>query len=146
MRSQQISDLNTNNPSIVAKKFLFSDLDSTFTRNPFTGDLYLKKDIEAVKKAIVNIVLTGNFERPFQPRFGANIREYLFELLDENVIDTIQTVITNAIETYEPRAKVRDIRINEDTQDSNKISVSIEFAMVSTGKIADVTTVLERVR
>jgi phage baseplate assembly protein W len=146
MRSQQISDLNTNNPSIVAKKFLFSDLDSTFTRNPFTGDLYLKKDIEAVKKAIVNIVLTGNFERPFQPRFGANIREYLFELLDENVIDTIQTVIINAIETYEPRAKVRDIRINEDTQDSNKISVSIEFAMVSTGKIADVTTVLERVR
>ena len=146
MRTQQASDLITDNPKIVAKKYLFSDLDASFNRNPFTGDVYLKKDIEAVKKSIINIVLTGNFERPFQPRFGANIRQYLFETLDENVIDTIQSVITNIIELYEPRARVLSVYVSEDDLDANKMSITIEFAMVSTGKLADVTTVLERVR
>lgn len=146
MRTQQASDLFTDNPKIVAKTYLFSDLDASFKRNPFTGDIYVKKDIEAVKKSIINIVLTGNFERPFQPRFGANIRQYLFEILDENVIDTIQSVISNIVELYEPRARVLSVNVSEDDLDANKMSITIEFTMVSTGQIADVTTVLERVR
>ena len=146
MRTQQISDLTTDQPFIVAKKYLFSDLDASFKRNPFTSDVYVKKDIEAVKRSIINIILTGNFERPFQPRFGANIRNYLFESLDENVIDTIQSVITAIVELYEPRAKVLSVSMSESDLDANKLSITIEFAMTSTGQTADVTTVLERVR
>ena len=146
MRTQQISDLLTDQPFVVAKKYLFSDLDASFKRNPFTSDVYLKKDLEAVKKSIINIILTGNYERPFQPRFGANIKNYLFETLDENVVDTIETVIIAIVELYEPRARVLSVSLTENNLEDNKLNISIEFAMTSTGQIADVTTVLERVR
>jgi phage baseplate assembly protein W len=146
MRTQQLSDLTSNAPNVVAKKFLFSDLDPSFKRNPFTSDIYLKKDIEAVKNSIINIVLTGNFERPFQPRFGGNIRQYLFENLDDNTIDTIHSVIANIIDIYEPRAQVVGVYVNESDADLNRLSITIQFKMISTGQLADVTTALERVR
>jgi phage baseplate assembly protein W len=146
MRTQQLSDLTTTSLNVVAKKFLFSDLDPSFKRNPFTSDIYLKKDIEAVKNSIINIILTGNFERPFQPRFGGNIRQYLFENLDDNTIDTIHSVITNIIDIYEPRAQVIGVYVNESDSDLNRLSITIQFKMLSTGQLADVTTALERVR
>jgi phage baseplate assembly protein W len=146
MRAQTFSDLTTKNPNVVAKKFLFGDLDPNFKRNPFTGDIYLKKDIEAVKNSIINIVLTGNFERPFQPRFGANIRQFLFESLDDNTLDTIHSVIANIIDIYEPRAQVLGVFVNEDDIDNNRLTITIRFTMVSTGQVADVSTALERVR
>lgn len=146
MRAQQLSDLSTASPNAVAKKFLFSDLDPSFKRNPFTGDIYLKKDLEAVKNSIINIVLTGNFERPFQPRFGGNIRAYLFENLDDNTLDTIHSVIANIIDIYEPRAEVIGIYANDSQLDQNRLSLTVQFRMLSTGQLADVTTVLERVR
>lgn len=146
MRAQQISDLTTPQPKVVAKNFLFSDLDQSFKRNPFTSDIYLKKDIEAVKNSIINIVLTGNFERPFQPRFGANIRQYLFENLDDNTLDTIHTVIASIVDIYEPRAQVLGVYVDEADMDNNKLAITIKFTMISTGQVADVTTVLERVR
>ncbi len=146
MRTQQLSDLTTTSLNVVAKKFLFSDLDPSFKRNPFTSDIYLKKDIEAVKNSIINIILTGNFERPFQPRFGGNIRQYLFENLDDNTIDTIHSVIANIIDIYEPRAQVIGVYVNESDSDLNRLSITIQFKMLSTGQLADVTTALERVR
>lgn len=146
MRAQQISDLNTTSPTVVAKKFLFSDLDPSFNRNPFTGDVYLKKDIEAVKNSIINIVLTSNFERPFQPKFGGNIRKYLFENLDDNTLDTIHSVVANIIDLYEPRAQVLGVYIDENAIEANRLSITIQFRMLSTGQVSDVTTVLERVR
>lgn len=146
MRTQNVSDLSTVQPQTVAKKSLFSDLDSSFKRNVFTSDLYVKKDIDAVKASIINIVLTGNFERPFQPRFGGNIKAFLFENIDINTIDSIRDVIIDVINIYEPRAKVLDVVVGDSATDSNLIRLTITFSMKSTGVIAEVSTLLERIR
>lgn len=147
MRTQQLSDLTTSTiPNVVAKKFLFSDLDPSFKKNPFTNDVYIKKDIEAVKSSIINIILTGNFERPFQPRFGANIRQYLFENFDSDKLGMINLIISDIVNSYEPRAEVFNVDIRESSIDSNRLTITIQFRMLSTGQLADVTTSLERVR
>lgn len=145
MRAQTLSDLAVSKTT-VAKKNVFIDLDASFRRNPFTSDIYTKKDIEAVKASIVNIILTGNFERPFQPTFGGNINRYLFENLDDNIIDTMTSVITNIVDLYEPRAKVIGVYVAEDDIENNRLSITIQFRMISTNQVADVTTVLQRVR
>ena len=46
----------------------FVDLDLSFKVNPFTKDLYLKTDEEAVKTALKHLIQTRNFERPFTLR------------------------------------------------------------------------------
>lgn len=146
MRSQNISDYTGSNVNSVAKKTLFSDLDASFKRNVFTSDLYLKKDLEAVKSSIINIVLTGRYERPFQPDFGGNIRSFLFDNIDDNIIDSMRDVIMSAVSFYEPRANVLDVSVNDSDVDNNTLRVTIQFSMKSTGIVAEVSTLLERIR
>ena len=45
-----------------------------------TKDVTTKKDSDAIKRSIKNIILTNKFERPFKPNFGASVRNMLFEL------------------------------------------------------------------
>ena len=68
-----------NKNKITARKW-YTDMDLNITPHPSSGDLVLKQDKEAVKRSVRNIMLTNNYERPFKPNFGANLRGLLFEL------------------------------------------------------------------
>ena len=68
---------------ITARKNFYTDIDLNITPHPSSGDLVLKQDKEAVKRSVRNIMLTNNYERPFKPNFGANLRGLLFELADD---------------------------------------------------------------
>ena len=57
----------------------FSDIDLTFIANPVTGDLSKKYDENAVKQSIKNLVMTRNYERPFNSSIGSQIYNVLFE-------------------------------------------------------------------
>ena len=57
----------------------FADIDLSFKVNPFTKDIYLKTDEEAVKTALKNLIQTRNFERPFHPEIGTQIHSLMFE-------------------------------------------------------------------
>ena len=47
----------------VAAKEVYADLDMNFTPHPITGDLTIKKDTDAIKQSIKNIMLTNYYER-----------------------------------------------------------------------------------
>ena len=44
------------------------------------GDVYRKEDLKAIDQSINTILTTNHYEKPFQPKFGANLRRLLFEL------------------------------------------------------------------
>ena len=79
--SQEDGGLNTNN-KLVSRSRGFSDLDLLFANKP-NGEIYKKIDAAAVKQSVKNLVLTNYYEKPFQPYFGTNIRDMLFELADD---------------------------------------------------------------
>ena len=66
------------NSSKVVVKNEFTDLDIMFTAHPISGDITTKKDSDAVMRSVRNILLTNNYERPFKPNFGADLRSQLF--------------------------------------------------------------------
>lgn len=123
----------------------FRDIDLSFRINPFTKDLYLKTDEEAVKTAIKNLIKTKNFERPFHPEIGTQIHSLLFENNSAAVTIAMQRTIIDAIETYEPRARVVDVTVRE-TPDSNDYEVNIVFTFKNIDKPITITTLLSRVR
>ena len=87
----------------------YSDLDVMFVAHPISGDIAIKKDSDAVKRSVRNILLTNNYERPFKPNFGANLRGLLFELADDMTKFEIRNQITEALEMLEPRVRVDNI-------------------------------------
>jgi phage baseplate assembly protein W len=131
---------------IVAREVSYTDIDFGFRANPITGDIALKRDDEAVKQSVLNILSTNRGERPFDPDFGANIRNQLFENFDPIVKQLIEDDVRTALRNYEPRVRVLNVRVGA-KPDQNSIDISVEFEIQSPEQT--VTTVnfsVERLR
>lgn len=123
----------------------YSDFDATFAANPNTGDLMLRQDESAVKFAIKNLVLTRNYERPFDSSIGSQIKRYLFEPMDDMTIIIMKKVISDCIVKHEPRVDLLGVNVNANP-DGNEITFSITFAIKNTEKPLNLTFVLDRTR
>ena len=123
---------------------LYKDIDLTFANKP-SGEIFKKEDAAAVKQAVKNLMLTNYFEKPFQPLFGGNLREMLFDLADDDAEEDIEDRIKNAINVFEPRAQALNV-IATATPDRNSIRVTVEFRVINTQETVAVTTVLARLR
>lgn len=143
--SQEDGGINSNN-KLVSRSRAFSDLDLAFANKP-NGEIYKKIDAAAVKQSVKNLVLTNYYEKPFQPYFGTNIRDMLFELADDITSLEIKSNIAEAIEVYEPRAIVSDIIIDTNQiETNNSLGVSIIFRIVNSNDTVQFKITLARLR
>lgn len=132
--------------SIRAREKTYTDLDFTFRRNPVTDAVSVKRDIEAVKQSIVNILSTNRGERPFIPDFGANIRSYLFENFDGVTASLVKEQVRVALANYEPRVRILDLTV-EGLPDRNAMRIGLEFEILSPiAETGTVEFVVERLR
>ena len=123
---------------------LYKDIDLTFANKP-SGEIFKKVDAAAVKQAVKNLILTNYFEKPFQPKFGGNLRDMLFDLADDDAEEDIEDRIRHAIGIFEPRAQALNVNATA-TPDRNSIRVTVEFRVINTQEIVTVSTVLARLR
>jgi len=128
---------------ITARQW-YTDIDLNITPHPSSGDLVLKQDKEAVKRSVRNIMLTNNYERPFKPNFGANLRGLLFELADDITKYEMRNQIIEAIQDYEPRVKIDEIYLNQDR--ANRMYVNIHFGVRGVREPQEIEVILQRVR
>jgi phage baseplate assembly protein W len=124
---------------------LFSDFHKDLTQNPITEDLAVKRDEEAVKEAIKNLILTDRGERLMQPLVGGNIRAMLFENNTPSTIKIIQESIKETINFYEPRATLLDV-IVQSSLDESTVEVAIYFYINNIEQPITLTVFLERTR
>lgn len=124
---------------------VYSDFYKDLTRNPFSNDLALKVDEEAVKESLKNIILIDKGEKLFQPSFGGNIRAMLFELNSPVTIKLIQEQIKTTINNYEPRAQLIDVEVYS-LIDDNKVAIKIIYSLRNREEPLQVEFILERVR
>jgi|TARA_Y100000589_G_scaffold320853_1_gene351234 phage baseplate assembly protein W len=137
------ASVNTNNS--VRSNRSYSDLNLNFNKNPATKDVAKLKDVEAVKRAVRNLILTNRFERPFHPEIGSDIRSLLFENMTPVVEVLLKDRIKETIDVYEPRADVTDIIVSGDS-DRNEYRVQIEFRVLNVPDPIVVTEFLQRLR
>ena len=123
----------------------FADLDLNFTPHPVTGDVGFKKDENAVKQAVKNLVLTQNFERPFHSEIGSSLRSLLFEPATPMTKEILRKTISDTITNFEPRVELIDVEIRY-TLDDTAVDVRIVFKIRNTFTPIDVNLTLERTR
>jgi phage baseplate assembly protein W len=122
----------------------YKDIDLTFTAKP-AGDVYKKTDAAAVKQAIKNILMTNRGEKPFLPKFGGNLNDFLFNLSSEFSPFDIEEAVTMAVNNYEPRARVLKVDSSLEA-DNNSIRVEVTFQIISTSVVETTTVSLTRLR
>jgi len=127
------------------KEVQFSDLNITFNAHPVTGQLSVLKNNDAIIRAVKNIVFTNRFEKRYQPFFGGNIRAKLFEPLDELSLFEIKKDIERALQNFEPRVFLEDVRATPDF-DGGRVTVTLVFSVINQADPVEATVILERVR
>ena len=137
-------DASTTNKSKRSNR-IYADLNLSFTKNPATKDVARLFDVQAIKRAVKNIILTNKYERAFNSDFGCNLRGFLFENITEPLLVIIKDRVAMAIEKYEPRVSVEDVVVKEDI-DENGISIMVSFLINGTEAPVSVSTFLQRVR
>lgn len=127
----------------ITKKF--SDLDLDFMPHPVSGDIVALTDSAAVKRSIRNIMFTGLNERLFNPEFGANLRQLLFEPINPGTKQTLTLAITNSLKVFEPRATLVDLKVKV-APDENAYEVTLIFSIDNISEIVTYDLFLERLR
>jgi phage baseplate assembly protein W len=125
---------------------LYRDIALSFETNAATKDVIVKKDVDAVKQSVKNLILTNHFERPFHPEIGSGITNLLFEPLDPITANSLSRVIGEVITNFEPRAQVVSVDARPNAE-ANSYEVTIDFRVINVpGELVSLTTMLERSR
>ena len=127
----------------VESSAVYSDFDINFVAHPISGDIAIKRDSDAIKRSVRNIILTNHYERPFKPNFGANIRRLLFENIGVGITNKTAKKIAKALMILEPR--ISNVRF--DIQNvGNEMKVTIYYRIVNTERQQDIEFTISRVR
>jgi len=123
----------------------YTDINLMFSPHPYSKDILTRKNVDAVKTSIQNLILTKNYERPFHPEIGSQVTALMFENLMPSTIVAIERSIRNTIEKFEPRATIIDVQI-VDNSDYNALDIEVSFLINNVALPVTVTTTISRVR
>lgn len=127
---------------MILPKEIYSDIPVFLTQNPFTSDISIKKDQNAIKESLRNIVLTRFGERAFDYKFGTNLYNYLFEhpVIIKFYLDGD---IRTSINKYEPRVKIQDIQYEIEDQE---VTIALTFTIKEINISQTLIITIERTR
>lgn len=112
----------------MANESLAYDLDLNFRPHPITGVLKNLDELTAVGRSINHILYTRRGEKLYNNGFGVGIQDYIFELNNFAITDTLKTSIENQIKNFEKRVIFEQVNISEDL---HNLDVSIYFRLRS---------------
>lgn len=124
----------------------FRDIDISFDPHPFTKDLLVKKDTEAIRNAIFNLINTKPYDRPFHPEIGCQIHSLLFENFTPVTKAVAEKSVFDVLSKFEPRIDIVQVTVTQSVKDENEMIVSVMFLYDNTSEPITVTTSLTRVR
>lgn len=108
------SDLNQFNPSTLGKEKLI--------------------DLESVNQSLINIFKTRTKTRLFNPEFGTEFEDFLFELIDETTALEVFRLTIGAVERFEPRVLIDFARTRViPVPDEHRYDITLEFQIEGFG-------------
>jgi len=83
---------------------------------------------QQVKSNIKNLLLTSKGERVFQPDFGCDLKNIIFEQIDIQSLDNVDESIRVALDTWLPYVSINDLIIVQNESNPNEITISLEYS------------------
>ena len=121
------------------------DLDLDFVNHPITKDIVRKTNVEAVKRAVRNLILTNRYDKHFHPEIDGGVTRHLFGLSTAHTKHDIEIAVKTCLRNYEPRVIVDNVIVSGDL-DKNGFNVSIFFTVINTPEPIEISLFLERTR
>ena len=120
--AQQISPIDFNKSAAVGVDIPFN-APSCFRPNYTTA--------AAIKNNLINFFLTNPGERPLNPTFGGGLRDFIFEQIADDNLDSLEETITTQLQEFFPNVVIGDLEILRQ-EDLNTITVSLTYSVINT--------------
>ena len=97
---------------------------------------------DQIKANLVNYLLTNKGERVFNPNFGGDLRNLLFENVLDATVEDLRERIQNDINSFFPEVQVKQV-IFDNIPDSNTINFTLTYQIVLFGIEESVNILLQ---
>lgn len=104
------------------------------------SSVYTTKD--QTKYNIINFLLTDPRERVMNPTFGAGLRARLFEQIELNTFEEIQSSLTTQLENNFPQIEIIDLAVSGDTK-TGSIIVKFSYRLKRSKETDSVTLTVQ---
>lgn len=89
---------------------------------------------DSVRDVLWNILLTSPGERLMRPEFGAGLKKFIHQPNNETTRRLIADQAMKAIQRWEPRIQVMDLRVNTSADALNEVTLRILYQIKQTGE------------
>lgn len=87
---------------------------------------------EDIHQSLGILISTQPGERLMQDRFGCDMQSFMFEEIDQGLINSMRQIISDAILFHEPRVSLENLGIAEDEREPGLLLISIEYTVRKT--------------
>ncbi len=87
---------------------------------------------EDIHQSLQILLSTGLGERVMQEDFGCDLSRTLFEEIDQSLINSLNSIISDAILYHEPRIALDDLDISESQTQLGLLLISLTYTIKST--------------
>ncbi len=88
--------------------------------------------LEDVKQSIFIILNTTPGERVMEPEFGCDLKQLVFENINESLKTKLDHIVYHALLNYEPRVKFIGTEIIGKSEPDGILHIKIEFSLIIT--------------
>lgn len=120
----KIKELEQLSKAYISKTYVYKDLSLDLTTTkisepgytlPVPGsDIAASFDLAAITNSLTNLFNTIPGQRFLFPEYGLNLHQFLFEACTVQNGELVGDAVFRAVSTYEPRVKVRNVRVEAD--------------------------------
>ncbi len=97
------------------------------------GHMAWSEGPQNIRESIQIILQTEVGERLMLRPFGAGLGQFLFEPNTTANRSLIQERVENALRLWEPRIRLRQVRVEADPQDPKQVIITLDYGLVATG-------------
>ena len=116
-----VREINRGDDIFVGVEFPLDHNLSGFFRQSKTIQQQVKSDIK-------NLLLTTKGERVFQPDFGCDLKNIIFEQIDVQSLDGVDESIREALSTWLPYVIINELVVVQNETNQNEITISLEYS------------------
>ena len=89
---------------------------------------------------IRNLLLTNKGERVGQPTFGCGLLKVLFEPMTDDLINDVETNISEAMAEWLPHVTINKLNVEQDEIEVNQLNIDFEFSLDINPQVHDTVT------
>jgi phage baseplate assembly protein W len=86
-------------------------------------------DNQAIKADLLHLLLTRRGQRLYNPDFGTDLLQYIYEPYDSITFDAVKDEINNSVKKYLPQVRLDDLTVDESTLNEYAVLVTIKFTI-----------------